>query len=550
MKDFLMVIESDWKVYRLTQILNELGCSNFKVISTRGHIRDLPSDRMAVNLETFERDEIYLDEHLLSKIVEDSKKYEKTIICTDDDTEGEKIAFDLAREIKNKYQRTSIKEMTTESVMQSLNNSREINQSMVNEHISKRIVDRVIGFELSVRDVNNRAEIGRVVTPLLSYIDKNAQKSGVIFKNIKSDGINVKLIFDCYELDAETIAGITECLSGMTSLELVKTSEKEKHDQSTLWNGKQAMVNIASSLNMKVSEVFKHLQDLYAQGMISYFRTDSCSVSDEDAAKLINLAMEFGINTDASHAIRSRSDKGTERLSKVERIQHSHGALIPLSTKIDPFAPLQSLSSRDQVYSVLLRHTLKVIKKPAIIREINFKPDLSSALNKPFFDLVSKYRDKIKYKFVSRTIKGIDRPEFPYYPEILPNGVNFGIKKNSDDCGYRLIQKDLMIALLMTRHGLGRPSTFALHSERISKRYIDNTNCITFHAKESLLKAKQEAPLLCELETYHELDKLFSDEGKTIAERISLSLEMLERKETKEGQETKKSKSSEISPFR
>ncbi|OXX49464.1 hypothetical protein B9J93_02495 [Vibrio sp. V17_P4S1T151] len=550
MKNFLMIIESDWKVYKLTQLLNEVGCTNFKVISTRGRIRDFPSNRMGVNLETYAAEEVYLDEHLIKKIRSESGKYGKTLICTDDDTEGEKIAFDLAKEIINSYQRSIIKDMTTNSVLKAIGNGRDIDMKMVNEHISKRTVNRIIGFNLSVTDIRNRSEVGRVITPVLSHIEKNAQKSGIIYKNLQSDGKNVKLIFDCFNMDRDAIKGITEQLSNITKIELIQSDENELLDSSTLWNGKQAMINIASSLNMKVIEVFKHLQDLYAEGLISYFRTDSCSVSDDDVSTLIELASEFGIVPDSRESIISRAKKGNNKLSKIERVQHSHGALIPLNPNFNPYAPLSSLSDRDKVYSLLVRHTLKAVKKPAIIKEARFKPDLSSINNKEFFNIISQYRDKVDYKFISRTIKGHDKPEFPYYPEILPNGVNLGIEKMSKDCGYRLIQKDLMVALLLVRYGLSRPSTFAYHSEKISKRYINDENTLNVHAKSSLLKASQVAPVLCDLKTYHELDNIFANNEMTLHERIALSLEIITKKDTAEGQTTEKVKSSEISPFR
>ena len=246
----------------------------------------------------------------------------------------------------------------------------------------------------------------------------------------------------------------------------------------------------------------------------------------------------------------SRAKKGNDKLSKIERVQHSHGALIPLNPHFNPYAPLSSLSDRDKVYSLLVRHTLKAVKKPAIIKEARFNPDLSSINNKEFFNIISQYRDKVDYKFISRTIKSHDKPEFPYYPEILPNGVNLGIEKRSKDCGYRLIQKDLMVALLLVRYGLSRPSTFAYHSEKISKRYINDENTLNAHAKSSLLKASQVAPVLCDLKTYHELDNIFANNEMTLHEKIALSLEIITKKDTAEGQTTEKVKSSEISPFR
>ncbi|EJG0181413.1 hypothetical protein DC914_RS25660 [Vibrio parahaemolyticus] len=550
MKDFLMIIESDWKVYKLTQLLNEIGCTNFKVMSTRGRIRDFPSNRMGVNLETYAAEEVYLDEHLIKKIRIESEKYAKTLICTDDDTEGEKIAFDLVKEIKNTYHRSIIKDMTTNSVIKAISNGRDIDMKMVEEYISKRTVNRIIGFNLSVTDIRNRTEVGRVITPVLAHIEKNAQKTGIIYKNLQSYGKSVKLIFDCFNMDADTIKGITEQLSSITKIELIQTDENELTDSSTLWNGKQAMVNIASSLNMKIIDVFNHLQDLYAEGLISYFRTDSCSVSDEDVSSLIEFASAFGIVPDSRENIVSRAEKGNNKLSKIERVQHSHGALTPLNQNFNPYAPLSSLSDRDKVYSLIVRHTLKAIKKPSIIKEARFKPDLSSINNKDFFNIITQYRNKVDYKFISRTIKSHDKPEFPYYPEILPNGVNLGIQKRHEDCGYRLIQKDLMVALLLVRYGLSRPSTFAYHSEKISKKYINEENALNVHASSSLIKASQVAPILCDLQTYHELDSIFANNEMTINQRIALSLEKITRKDTAEGQTTEKSKSSEISPFR
>lgn len=548
MKDFLVIIESTHKIQIVNELLNKAGHRDFKVVATKGRIRDLPSDRMGINLTDYSFEEEYASESTINFIKEQSNKFATTYICTDSDNEGEKIAFDLMNIVNNKSKRVIIRAYTPEALTESLNNPVQLNEERIKAQVAKRLFDRLISSDVIKSNLPPGSEvngIGRVLTPTLSLISESPPKSGVVYRDFESNGELVRLVIDCYSMNEEQISEVAEVIASASDIEFSLTNTREMVDSSTFWNGKQAMVNIASSLNMGVQEVFDHLQDLYTHGMISYFRTDTCDISKEDASKLSQLALENGINIDSVDSIIERSVQGNRKLSQIEKQQHGHGALIPLSSSIDPMLSLSLLSDRDKVYSLLLRHTLKAMKKPARITQKDYAPNLNK--NNKFWNALIKYN--VKYKAINRTIKPIDRPVTPYYPETNPNGVSLGTKKPSHDCGYRAIQADLAVSMVLVRSGLARPSTFAYHATKIAKAFINDKNELNARAMKALNSAKGVSETLCAPNTYHELEKIFSSKNTLISQMLDESLELIGVSKETSKTTSRKEKTNDFSLF-
>ncbi|MFS1426291.1 DNA topoisomerase [Vibrio splendidus] len=548
MKNFLLIIESTHKINAINSLLVQGGHSEFKVVATRGRIRDLPSDRMGINLNDYSFEEVDVLPSVTNYIKEMSCKFGTTFICTDADNEGEKIAFDITNLVENSVKRSVIKAYTPEALTFALENSIKLDESKIKAQVAKRIFDRVVSSDLAktnLPDSLDHSGIGRIITPVLSLISESKPKSGVVYRDFESKGDIVRFIVDCHGLTKEEVSSVAEIVSGVGDIEFSLEEQKDMIDSSTFWNGKQAMVNIASSLNMAVKEVFDHLQDLYTQGMISYFRTDTCDLSKDDASKLTKIAMEHGIGIDAESSIIDRSILGNKRLSALEMQQHSHGALIPLSSSIDPTLPLSMLSDRDKVYSLLLRHSLKVMKKPARLTEKVFTPNVNKS--SVFFNTLNKY--DVKFKSVSRTIQAQGRPVAPYYPETNPNGVSLGTKKIDRNCGYRVIQPDLMVSMVLIKHGLSRPSTFAYHSDRIAKNFINERNELNNRGSKALQSAKGVSTALCSPKTYHSLESIFSQQGFSITKILDETLSIVGINKNSIKEETGKEKSNDYSPF-
>ena len=146
----LVIVESPAKAKTIEKYLGK----DFTVISCYGHVRDLPSGTMGVDLTTFEPEYAVMDDK--KKVITDMKKQSKDVECvwlaTDPDREGEAIAWHVQAALKlskKKYKRIVFNEITKPAVLDAIENPREINESLVNAQQARRILDRIVGYEMS-----------------------------------------------------------------------------------------------------------------------------------------------------------------------------------------------------------------------------------------------------------------------------------------------------------------------------------------------------------------------------------------------------------------
>ncbi len=536
MNDFLIIVESKGKEKQLRRILKEIGASKFDVISTNGRLFDL-SDGNCKIPENIRYIEVDVNKYKNKEIETKSKLFKDLYIATDLDTEGEKIAHDIIFISNNKScRRVNLEFSSAENILNLMNDVIDISKNDVLAYSAKRIFDRILGYTYSGSNEKNKANnsevIGRVLSPVLSQIKSQEQKTGSIIVKIKKDNESVNMIVSAKSMSKNDIESCAERLDSFTNLEIKLDQEIERTDISAFWTGKQAIINISASLNMPIKEVNNNLQELYESGMISYFRTDSCEINISDTETLAEIARYWGIDIDEKELIISRSKTSNSKVKNKELQQGGHGALIPLSNIINPFLSLHSLSNRDSVYSILLCHSLKVCKKPGIIKEKIYFPNLESGINKLFFNFIKQH--KLDVKFLSRTIQQDERREpKPYYPEFIPNGINKGMKVISKNTSYFSLSNDLAVGITMYNLGVSRPSTFSYHATRISEKYIDNKGCINLHGVNCIKKCESEFYKLLKSETYYELESCFYNDDLSLNQRVTKAIEVISPSESK-----------------
>ena len=304
----LVIVESPAKAKTIQKYLGK----DFEVKSSFGHIRDLPKKGMGINLENFTPDyEISADK---KKVVADlkaaSKKAETVWLASDEDREGEAIAWHLAQELKLKSENTKrivFHEITKNAILKAVENPREIDQNLVNAQQARRVLDRIVGFEMSPvlwKKVKPGLSAGRVQSVAVRLIVEREKeirefkpvpsyKVEGIFTNLEKQEISAKLKKDfTKEQDAEDFLNQFQNIDFKVLNIDVKPAQRSASAPFTTSTLQQEASN---RLGYGVTTTMRVAQRLYEEGYITYMRTDSVNLSQEaiNAAKS-QILKEFG----------------------------------------------------------------------------------------------------------------------------------------------------------------------------------------------------------------------------------------------------------------
>lgn len=151
MAKYLVIVESPAKVKTIKKFLGK----NYEVVASNGHVRDLPKSQMGIDIEhDYEPKYITIrgKGDILAKLRKEVKKADKVYLATDPDREGEAISWHLSQALKldeKNVRRISFNEITQNAVKASLKEPRDIDMNLVNAQQTRRILDRMVGYEIS-----------------------------------------------------------------------------------------------------------------------------------------------------------------------------------------------------------------------------------------------------------------------------------------------------------------------------------------------------------------------------------------------------------------
>ncbi|SHI90386.1 DNA topoisomerase I [Mesonia phycicola] len=330
----LVIVESPAKAKTIEKFLGK----DYKVESSFGHIADLPTKELGVDV-----DGDFKPKYVVSKDKKDvvrklknlAKNSEMVWLASDEDREGEAIAWHLAEELdlkKEKTKRIVFHEITKTAILKAIDNPRGINYNLVNAQQARRILDRLVGYELSPvlwRKVKGGLSAGRVQSvsvrlivererEILEFDTKGSYRIDAEFSTADNKSFKAKLPknFDTKE-EAEKFlqqnVGANFSVADLTK-KPAKKSPAAPFTTSTLQQ------EAARKLYFSVSKTMNMAQRLYEAGHITYMRTDSVNLSDEakqGAAHEINHA--YG-----EKYLQARNYKG-----KAKGAQEAHEAIRP-----------------------------------------------------------------------------------------------------------------------------------------------------------------------------------------------------------------------------
>jgi len=473
----LVIVESPAKAKTIEKFLGK----DFKVESSFGHISDLPSKELGVDVEgDFDpKYEVSKDKKAVVKKLKDlAKKAEMVWLASDEDREGEAIAWHLAETLKldkDKTKRIVFHEITKTAIQKAIENPRGIDYDLVDAQQARRVLDRIVGYELSPvlwRKVKGGLSAGRVqsvsvrlivekerdiqgFTPVGSYrIDAEfSNEDGKTFKaklpkNFSSKEEAQKFLKKNVNADFK-VADLQK--------KPAKKSPAAPFTTSTLQQ------EASRKLYFSVSKTMTMAQRLYEAGLITYMRTDSVNLSDEarkGAEEEINNA--FGVKYS-----KPRNYKG-----KSKGAQEAHEAIRPTN-----FATHSVDIDRDQarLYELIWKRSIASQMSEAELERTNVKITAST-----HNDAFSANGEVITFDgFLKVYLEGTDDEDVEQEGMLPAMRVNEALLNNYITATERYTRPparftEASLVKKLEELGIGRPSTYAPTISTIQNRnYVE-----------------------------------------------------------------------------
>lgn len=489
----LVIVESPSKA---TTIKKFLG-SSYEVVASNGHVRDLPKSQLGIDIENdFEPKYITIrgKGEILAKLRKEVKKADKVYLATDPDREGEAISWHLSKALKlddKNTSRVTFNEITKNAVKQSFKNARAIDMDLVNAQQARRILDRMVGYQISPvlwAKVKRGLSAGRVQSVALRIIADREEEIGAFIpkeywtlsaeftpqgdkKSIIADfygTLNKKLNIESKEQVEQIISEIKKSQFKVSDIKISNRTKKGPLPFTTSTLQQEA----AKNLNFATQKTMRLAQGLYEGmpikghgtiGLITYLRTDSTRISEE-AKKSAKEYIEknYGSEYLAHNAEKKKDDK---------KIQDAHEAIRPAYIELTPAQVKDSLS-RDHFR----------------LYQLIWKRFMASQMASAKYETTSIKIDSEKYRFTAVSSKII----FEGYLNVYQEEDDKAVKKSFP----KKLVKDALMSLgkleqkqhftqppahfteatlvkTLEELGIGRPSTYApTISTIINRHYV------------------------------------------------------------------------------
>lgn len=332
MQKNLVIVESPAKAKTLEKFLGK----DYKVLSSYGHIRDLKSRAMSVNMDDFSPVyEIPSDKtRIVQELKKNAKEAETVWLASDEDREGEAISWHLAQVLglnPEETKRIVFHEITKTAILEAIKHPRTIDMGLVNAQQARRVLDRIVGFKLSPilwRKLKPSLSAGRVQSVAVRLIverereiEKFKSESSFRVNAIFSiDGKQVKATLNhSFKTEAEARAFLESCKGSVFS---VADIEKKpiKRFPAPPFTTSTLQQEAARKLGFTVSQTMSVAQRLYENGYITYMRTDSVNLS----SLCINTAKEEIVKLHGERYSHPRQFQ-----TNVKGVQEAHEAIRP-----------------------------------------------------------------------------------------------------------------------------------------------------------------------------------------------------------------------------
>ena len=506
----LVIVESPSKSKTIEKYLG----SDFKVVSSKGHIRDLSTTGhhgLGVDVENgFTPNYVPIKgkSNVIKELKKDVKEADLVYLASDPDREGEAIAWHLkdALGIKDKnYKRVLFHEITKDKVIEAINNPTVIDDNLVHSQETRRILDRIIGFRLSklLQSKIGAKSAGRVQSVALKLIvDREREIMAFVpeeywtitakFKDFEADLFKYKeddIELKCRE-DADKVLGD---ISDIYVVESVEKKEKNKKSKlpfttSTLQQEASTKLGFAAKKTMSIAQKLYEGIDLGDEtvGLITYMRTDSIRLSDQ----FIGSAMHYIEDNFGKNYIGY-----VKSAKKNDNVQDAHEAIRPTSILREPTKVKQYLSNDEfKLYSMIYKRALASLMADAKVNQTTVVFDNNDYKFKTTGSILI-------FDGYLKVYKDYESSEDKILPEFDEDGnlVTTDVESCQHFTNPPARYSEAKLIKEMEELGIGRPSTYAKTIDTIKERdYVE-------------MVEKKFKPTEIGFETTDKLQEFFSD---------------------------------------
>lgn len=468
MADNLVIVESPAKAKTIQKFLGD----GYEVKSSFGHIRDLQDKKLSVDVEKGFTPEYVVPADKKKVVGELRKAAEKAStvwLASDEDREGEAISWHLFETLglkKEQTRRIVFHEITKDAIVNAVRNPRSIDMNLVNAQQARRVLDRLVGFELSPilwRKIQPKLSAGRVQSVALRLVVER-EKEIMAFRNeayykveavFHPDGyaesVKVKAILDTrFKTIDEARGFLQECIGAAFTVSDVEKKEANRFPAAPFTTS-TLQQEAARKLRFPVSTTMRVAQSLYERGLITYMRTDSTNLS----SLALGTAKKFIIENFGEEYSKTRQFK-----THSKGAQEAHEAIRPTfieNTEIEGTAQEQKL------YNLIWKRT--VASQMADAKVLNTTLKIASDKRPEKFN--AQATQVLFDGFLKIYMEGTDNQESEEDEVMLPDlqtGTRMTDKGILAECKFTAAPQRYSEATLVKKLeelGIGRPSTYA-----------------------------------------------------------------------------------------
>ncbi len=504
----LIIVESPTKAKTIESFLNNQK-GGFSVIASKGHVRDLPKSKLGVDIE-HDFNPLYIIPVKAKKTVTELKKIAakspRIILATDEDREGEAIAWHIKYILENdptvKKQNPSIEritfhEITASAIEAALASPRDLDLHLVDAQQARRVLDRLVGYNLSPflwKKIMKGLSAGRVQSAALKIIvDREREirafvikpywlidgyftvKKNYTYRGELSKINKTKITRDTFKSLLEANQAGNEIKTGLAKISNLKISQTVRRPYppfttSTLQQGAW------NKLHFSVKKTMSIAQELYEgislggklTGLITYMRTDSLNISE----LAISLAQEYITKTYGDKYV---IPKGRFYKNKAKLAQEAHEAIRPTNPKLTPSELKNSLSSDQfRLYSLIWNRFIMSQMPDALYTNLSLETTVTNT-NTFVFNSTLKHLDFDGYLKIENNAESDDSNLLPLgWENLFKEGLNLDVKnievgEHQTEPPPKYNEASLIKAL--EEYGIGRPSTYAPIITTLENRY-------------------------------------------------------------------------------
>ncbi len=478
----LVIVESPAKAKTIEKFLGD----QYKVLSSYGHIRDLKDKGLGIDIKNNYKPEYVISsdkEDVVKSLKKEAKSAEMVWLASDEDREGEAIAWHLFDSLgldKAHTRRIVFHEITKNAILHAIENPRDIDYNLVDAQQARRVLDRIVGFELSPilwKKIRPALSAGRVQSVAVRLIVERERE----INNFQAEGsfkiIALFLLADGTHLKAELGRRLKTEEEAHAFLESLKKASFSVEDIITKPGKKSPAAPFTTStlqqeaarkMGFSVYQTMMIAQKLYESGFITYMRTDSVNLSAiAIAAAKKEIASEFG----------EEYVKGRQFQTKTKGAQEAHEAIRP--TYMDK-PTIKGTAQEQRLYELIWKRTIASQMAEAELERTTVTIGISHSKDRFLVTgEVIKFDGFLRVYMESSDDENSDEETGAIIPPLKLHEV-LNLEESSAEeklshAPYRYTEASLVRKL--EELGIGRPSTYAPTISTIQNRgYVEKGN--------------------------------------------------------------------------